>query len=291
MAYALQESQVSSDPPPLMPRAPRRHTLSVCMICKNEADRIEPALASVQDWADEIIVFDSGSTDGTLEIVRRYTDRVWQTDWPGYGPQRQRSLEAARGDYVFTLDADERVTPALRDQITAELAKASVPCAVYRMPWGPIILGKRLRCGVAMPVPRHACFAEKAPNFRRCRSMKRCAFRRGRSVISAAGSITTAIATIATWSTSTATTHGCWRKKYARGKRTTVVTPVLRFVWEFFVQYLVRGLVLDGGRGFLLAVVLSQYAYHKYAALWTLQVSGAAPDARFAPELRKPSRP
>ncbi|TAM23419.1 MAG: glycosyltransferase family 2 protein, partial [Nevskiaceae bacterium] len=108
---------------PLKPRAPRRHTLSVCLICKNEADRIEPCLQSVAGWADELIVFDSGSTDGTVEIVRRYTDQLWITDWPGYGPQRQRSLEAARGEYVFTIDADERVTPELRAQIDAELAK------------------------------------------------------------------------------------------------------------------------------------------------------------------------
>lgn len=283
---------MSSDPPPLMPRAPRRHTLSVCMICKNEADRIEPALASVQDWADEIIVFDAGSTDGTLEIVRRYTDRVWQTDWPGYGPQRQRSLEAARGDYVFTLDADERVTPALRDQITAELAKASVPCAVYRMPWGPIILGKRLRCGGRYASPQARLFRREGAEFPQVQvhetlrfppgpvghfsgRLDHDSYRNYRHMVDKHS-------------------HYAWllaQEKYARGKRTTVVTPVLRFVWEFFVQYLVRGLVLDGGRGFLLAVVLSQYAYHKYAALWTLQVSGAAPDARFAPELRKPSRP
>ena len=68
------------------------YTLSVTIITLNEADRIERCLESVKDLADEIIVLDSGSTDGTLDIVRRYTDKVFETDWPGYGPQKQRAL-------------------------------------------------------------------------------------------------------------------------------------------------------------------------------------------------------
>ena len=149
----------------LTPRAPRRHTLSVCMICKNEADRIEPCLQSVAGWADELIVFDSGSTDGTVEIVRRYTEQLTLTDWPGYGPQRQRSLEAARGDYVLTIDADERVTPELRRQIDEVLAQDTVPCAVYRMPWKPVVLGVTLQHGGRYGSPQARLFRREGARF------------------------------------------------------------------------------------------------------------------------------
>ena len=99
----------------------RKQTLSVTMIAMNEADRIEPGLQSVTGWADEIIVLDSGSTDNTVEIAKRYTDKVFVTDWPGYGPQKQRALEKATCDWVFSLDADEELTPQLRCDIDRAL--------------------------------------------------------------------------------------------------------------------------------------------------------------------------
>ncbi|MFZ9179382.1 MAG: glycosyltransferase, partial [Limnohabitans sp.] len=68
-----------------------RPTLSVILITKNEAELVGQCLESVK-WADEIIVVDSGSTDATVEICKRYTDRVTVTDWPGFGPQKNRAL-------------------------------------------------------------------------------------------------------------------------------------------------------------------------------------------------------
>lgn len=90
--------------------------LSVIIITKNEAHNIERCLQSVS-WADEIIVFDSGSTDETVSIAKQYTDKVFQTDWSGYGVQKQRALSAASGEWVLNLDADESVTPALQSSI------------------------------------------------------------------------------------------------------------------------------------------------------------------------------
>lgn len=273
---------------PLKPRAPRSHTLSVCLICKNEADRIEPCLQSVAGWADELIVFDSGSTDGTVEIVRRYTDQLWITDWPGYGPQRQRSLEAARGEYVFTIDADERVTPELRAQIDAELAKETVPCAVYRMPWGPIFFGKRLRFGGRYASPQARLFRREGAEFPMAQVHETLKFPPG-PVGRLSGRLDHDSYRDYRHMVDKHTQYA-WllaQEKLARGKRTFLLAGPLRFVWEFILQYLIRGLVLDGRRGFLLAVLLSQYAYHKYAALYTLQLSGAKPDPKFAPENRQ----
>src|SRR5882757_9520950 len=89
-----------------------RPKLSVVIIAFNESENIADCLQSVM-WADEIIVVDSGSTDGTVEMARAAGARVISTDWPGYGAQKNRAIACATGDWILSLDADERVTPAL----------------------------------------------------------------------------------------------------------------------------------------------------------------------------------
>lgn len=91
-------------------------TLSVILITKNEAANIRDCLQSVA-WADEIIVVDSGSTDGTQEIAKEMGAQVYAHDWPGFGPQKNRALGYASKDWIFSIDADERVPPALRAEL------------------------------------------------------------------------------------------------------------------------------------------------------------------------------
>ncbi|HXF04150.1 MAG TPA: glycosyltransferase family 2 protein [Blastocatellia bacterium] len=92
--------------------------ISVTVITFNEEDRIADALESVS-WADEIVVVDAGSTDRTREIARRYTDRVLIHPWSGYAAQKQYADSQASHEWIFSLDADERVSPALRRSIEA----------------------------------------------------------------------------------------------------------------------------------------------------------------------------
>lgn len=97
--------------------------LSAAIITKNEAHRIQRCIDSVS-FADEVVVVDSGSTDGTPGIAARLGARVLRTDdWPGYGPQKNRALAACRGQWVFSIDADERVTPKLRDDILSAIER------------------------------------------------------------------------------------------------------------------------------------------------------------------------
>lgn len=99
-------------------------TLSVTIITKNEAHRIERCLRSVA-FADEVVVLDSGSTDATLEIAARLGARTHSSpDWPGFGAQKNRALDLARGEWVLSIDADEEVTPELRDAIRGAVAAA-----------------------------------------------------------------------------------------------------------------------------------------------------------------------
>ena len=99
------------------------HSLSVTIITKNEAANIRACIESVA-WADEIIVVDSGSHDGTIEICRELGAQVFVHDWPGFGMQKNRALSYASKDWILSLDADERVTPELRDRIVSAVQAA-----------------------------------------------------------------------------------------------------------------------------------------------------------------------
>jgi len=98
--------------------------LSIIVITKDEQDNIKDCLESVE-WADEIIVVDSGSTDKTEEICRKFTDNFYVKDWLGFGIQKQRALELATHEWVLSIDADERVTPELRDEIIDKITQNS----------------------------------------------------------------------------------------------------------------------------------------------------------------------
>lgn len=98
--------------------------LSVIIITKNEADNIRACIESVK-WADEIIVVDSGSSDATVEICRGMGAQVHTHDWPGFGMQKNRALSYATRDWVFSIDADERVTPELQSQLIRAMESES----------------------------------------------------------------------------------------------------------------------------------------------------------------------
>ena len=98
--------------------------LTVIVIAKDEERNIGKCLESVQ-FADEIIVLDSGSVDSTVAIAKTYTEHVFSTDWPGYGVQKQRALAKATSDWVLNLDADETVSEGLRQEIMQAMSSDS----------------------------------------------------------------------------------------------------------------------------------------------------------------------
>lgn len=133
-----------------------RQPLSVAIITLNAASQLEACLQSAR-FADEIVVVDSGSTDGTQALAERHGARVIQQDWLGFGPQKQFAVEAACHDWVLCLDADERVTPALQMAIESALeigqnsaSTAAAPHA-YRFPRCNRFLGRYLKHGEGYP--------------------------------------------------------------------------------------------------------------------------------------------
>lgn len=116
--------------------------LSVIIIVKNEADHLKRCLTSVQ-WADEIIVIDSGSTDNSVAVAKEFTDKVYiHADWQGYGIQKQRALEYASGTWVLNLDADESVNPDLKQAILEVIQHNAADA--YRVPIHLTFYGKPL---------------------------------------------------------------------------------------------------------------------------------------------------
>ena len=130
-----------------------RAALSVIVITRDEEERIGACLDSVRDLADEIVVLDSGSTDGTLEIVAQYTDRYFSTDWPGYGIQKQRALEKASCEWILSIDADEALDEEMQSWLAHFLAEATADVAGAFLPWGVTVFGKRLDYGRSARAP------------------------------------------------------------------------------------------------------------------------------------------
>lgn len=118
--------------------------LSVIIITKNEAEMIEGCLQSV-NFADEIIVVDSGSTDQTVEISKQYTPNVYETDWPGFGIQKNRALSYAKGEWILSLDADERVSSKLAREIVRAIQSNTY--VAYDLKFSPYFMGRKIRFG------------------------------------------------------------------------------------------------------------------------------------------------
>lgn len=122
--------------------------LSAVLITKNAAARLEGCLASL-GFCDEVVVVDSGSTDGTTELARKLHARVIDKDWLGFGRQKQFAVDSARNDWVLCLDADESVSPQLASSIIESLSNPVAP--VFRMARCNRFMGRWLRHGEGYP--------------------------------------------------------------------------------------------------------------------------------------------
>jgi len=250
--------------------AQRSKTLSIIIITKNEEDRIEDCLKSVDGWADEIIVLDSGSTDDTVSIARRYTDQVFETDWPGFGPQKQRALAKARCDWVFSIDADERITPELRQSIDAALSTNNTYTA-YKMRWGVTIYGKCLNYGksgkhvLKMCLREGAAFSDDQVHEYIIPAPGKTGKLKGRLMHFTHRDYGHALYKNA---------HYAWlgsQKRFnAKKWNGGLFLALVRSLWTFFHIYFLRLGFLDGPVGFISATLYAESSFHKYVGLWTL---------------------
>jgi glycosyltransferase involved in cell wall biosynthesis len=121
--------------------------LSVYVIAYNDEPNMRACLESVADWADELIVVDSHSTDRTAAIAKEFTDKVYQVEFGGFGALRNEAVAHCSHEWIFSLDTDERMTPALQKEILGVLARAA-PADAYFVPRKNFFLGRWIKhCG------------------------------------------------------------------------------------------------------------------------------------------------
>lgn len=125
-------------------------SLSVAVIARDEADRIETLLKSL-DFVDEVVVVDSGSLDGTVEICKKYGARVIFHNWLGYARQKQFAMEQCSGEWILNLDADESVSPELRSEILLRLSSLDEHVVAFSIPRLSHYLGKWIYHGGWFP--------------------------------------------------------------------------------------------------------------------------------------------
>ncbi len=244
--------------------------LSVVMIAKNAADLLPDCLASVS-WADEIIILDSGSSDNTVELARSLGAIVHiDTDWQGYGIQRQRAQALATGDYILMLDSDERVTPALADEIKRVL-QSPQPDTVWSIPRRNYFLGRFMRHSGWYP-DRVMRLYPRDNYYYNDNLVHESLETKGARIVPLQNDLLhLTCRDFASFQRKQFNYASAWAKeRHQKGKTTGMVGIFTHTLGAFIKTLLLRGGVLDGKQGWLLAVVNAQYTFNKYAELWAL---------------------
>jgi (heptosyl)LPS beta-1,4-glucosyltransferase len=242
--------------------------LSIVVITKNEERNIDACLRSVQ-WADEIIVVDACSDDRTADIVRRYTEHLFVREWPGFGPQKNFAMDQASSEWILIVDADERVTVDLRDEILRTIGGA-VPddVAAFEIPRRNFFYGRWLRGGGVYPD-------------RQIRLLRRGAGRYDDTLVherlNLKGRISALTQPLDHYSIPTVGHHFRKIARYttlaAREKlkaeiRISPAQVALHHVGTFLKVYVVRKGYIDGTPGLIAALFAAMYTFVKYAKAW-----------------------
>jgi glycosyltransferase involved in cell wall biosynthesis len=243
-------------------------SISVIIITKNEEHAIHDCLSSIS-WADEIIVVDSGSTDNTVSICKSYNARVEITDdWPGFGAQKNRALSLATGDWILSIDADERVSKDLQYEIQT-IIKTKKNDQAFRMPRKSSFCGQFIKHGGWCPDYVLRLFPNNQNEARFSDDLvhERVVFK---------GSIGTLINPIIHISYSnleevlgkmnTYSSAGA-QMAFAKSKKGSLKLALSHSIWTFIRMYVLKFGFLDGRMGFILAVSNSQETYYRYLKL------------------------
>lgn len=238
--------------------------ISATIITKNEAANIAACLESLY-WADEIVVLDSGSNDDTVRISQDYTDKIFIEPWQGQGRQKNRAIELAQGPWIFSIDADERPTPGLVDEIKEA-----------------IVSGK------------YTAFAIRRKNFYKGKWVRHCGwwpdwvtrvFKKGEAhfnsniiheslqVPSTIGRLSNPLNHYSFDSPEDFLQRACWyahhkaREKYDQGKRASSWTALSHAAFTFVQTYFIRLGFLDGSAGLLVATSNFVGVFYRYMIL------------------------
>ena len=255
-------------------------SLAAVLIVKNEAAHLRACLETV-NWADEIVVLDAGSVDITCEIAREFTDKVvTNADWQGFGVQRQRAEAMVTSDWILMIDADERVTAELRENI--RLAIATHEPAIYTLPRLSWCFGAFIRHSgwypdrVARLYPRGQAEYDAALVHEKLQNPG------GLPVKALKGDLLHyTYRDLRHYLEKSAHYAQAWaEQRAARGKRGSLLDGVVHGLGCFLRMYLLRAGFLDGRQGLLLALLSAHSTFAKYADLWVRTRTTPPPDDR-----------
>ena len=266
-------AEIEPDGAAVDPRVEAREPLSVCIVCCDEEDSIRDCLESVR-WADEIVVVDSGSEDRTLDIVREYTGRIEFRAWTGYTDQKNHAVGLAGHDWVLCLDADERVSPELADEIRDELkriAAGEARACGYAFPRRTFYLGRWIRHGGWYPDRKLRLFDRRRGRWTGLRLHERVevdgptAQLKGDLLHYTYRDIADHLGRMNEFTTLAA------GEMVERGKGMPLVRMLINPPFRFLRMFIFRLGFLDGVTGFIIAVLASYYVFLKYAKLRELR--------------------
>lgn len=249
--------------------------ISVCVITLNEEANLDRCLTSCKDLAEEIVVLDSGSTDATESIANRFQARWHKREWLGYVGQKNRLLDLAKHEWVLSLDADEELSPNLREEIRG-LALDDAPDAIagFSMPRCVLYDGRWIRHGDWYPDRLVRLFRREQARFEGGKVHER---------LSIQGSVQALEGEIFHYSFTDSSDH--WRRcqHYARlwaetriekGKTAGPLAPVLHSAFRWLRGYVLRFGFLDGRQGWNIAMMSAKEVHLKYRLLRTLPRQG-----------------
>ncbi|EGR0364470.1 glycosyltransferase family 2 protein [Vibrio cholerae] len=245
-------------------------TLAVVLIVKNEARHLDECLQTVHDWVDEIVVLDSGSHDETEQVARRYTEKFYvNAKWPGFGPQRQLAQSYVQSDYVLWLDADERVTPELKQSILQAVA-ANKPDTLYqfaRLSW---VFGRFIRHSGWYPDHVLRLYPTQLTRYNDALVHEKVHVEPSMKVETLAGdAIHYTYNDVHHYLVKSAGYAKAWAdQRQAKGKKASLSQGIVHAVGCFLKMYLLKRGFLDGKQGFLIALLSAHSTFVKYADLW-----------------------
>jgi glycosyltransferase involved in cell wall biosynthesis len=243
--------------------------VTVTVITRNESGALADALRSVS-WADEIIVIDAESTDDTVAIARAFTERVYVRPWNGYVEQKNHAASLAANDWILSLDADERVTPALEEEIRT-LLSTDPPESGYRMRRVSRYFGRWIRT------------TDMYPDYQLRLYDRRKARWTGTHVhesVRADGSVGTVRNELQHHPYRDLSEHLTRMDRYTtlaarqmreQGRHVTAMELLAHWRVAFLRNYVLKGGFRDGMAGLVISVMNSTYVFLKFAKLWELQ--------------------
>jgi len=243
--------------------------VSAIVITRNAEPTLRRCLASLR-WADEIVVVDSGSTDRTPEICQEFGAHFTMTpDWPGHGPQKNRALDRAHGEWIVALDSDEWLTPAAQADIERAMAAPATDVA-FAIPRRSSFCGRYMRHSGWWPDYVVRLFRRDRARFSEDHTHDRLLVdgttgKLGSPIMhEAITDLDQMIAKMNMYSTTSAAMF------HRNGRRASLATALVHGGWAFFRTYFLRLGFLDGREGFMLAVANAEGSYYRYLKLMQL---------------------